>query len=118
MTVQHQGVTAQQQPREAPPRRQGPARSVKPPGPAVCRTCGAKADSPLPPGWASVTIFADPARTRTSKPYRRIGPYCSAPCAAAELHEAGPRAGIRPGPRPAGTGELEALMTQRPAGRP
>ena len=87
------------------------------PRPSSCRGCGAQAPAGrLPDGWMSVSVSADPTRTKDAKPYRRLGPYCCLACLAGSLKGlAGQTAGviIRTGE----TADLRQLMTERPARR-
>lgn len=111
------------------PRRPGEAaktaKPVRPPESAsrdvtaTCRVCGATALGGIPPGWVVLLAGADPATTKNGKPFRRLGPWCSARCAAAGLQGAVQTAGVRPGPRQADRerGEFARLMTEPPRGR-
>lgn len=85
------------------------------PRPSSCRGCGAEAPAGrLPSGWMSVTVSADPSKTKDGKPYRRVGPYCSLSCLVGSLKGlAGQTAGValRPGEP---TEDLRSLMVQRP----
>jgi len=117
-------LRAGETPQPSRPPRQKPDRAAKPdarpdaPATAACRTCDAVAPGALPPGWLVFLAGADPAATRNGKPFRRLGPWCSARCAAAGLHGATMTAGVRPGPRQdPERGELARLMTQPPRGR-
>jgi hypothetical protein len=96
-----------------------PESASAPDATANCQTCGMSAPGALPPGWLVFLAGADPAATRNGKPFRRLGPWCSARCAAAGLHGATMTAGVRPGPRSNGPDNagLARLMTQPPRGR-